>query len=51
MKEAKITPENAKFLEGMRLAVRRLIEQARRNDEEIVISRNGQPVRVKAREL
>ncbi|MGM9509835.1 hypothetical protein ACS5NO_19025 [Larkinella sp. GY13] len=51
MGEIKITPENEKILEGMRRAVQRVIEQAKRNDEELVIARNGKPVRVKARDL
>lgn len=51
MSELKLTPENEKLLDGMRRAVQRVIEQAKRNDEELVIARDGKPVRVKARDL
>lgn len=43
--------ENQRIFEGMKRAVRRVVEEAKRNDEELVISQNGKVVRVKARDL
>jgi len=41
----------AKILEGMQLAVSRLIEKTRLEDGELVFSKEGKIVRVKARDL
>jgi hypothetical protein len=41
----------AKILQGLELAYTRLLSSKQKNDEELVISRNGKIVRVKAREL
>ncbi len=41
----------AKITEGVKLAVRRLIERTKKEDGELVISRDGKIVRVKARDL
>ncbi len=40
-----------KITTGVKLAIQRLIERAQKEDSELVISRNGKIVRVKAREL
>jgi hypothetical protein len=40
-----------KFLKGFSLAISRLIEQTKKEDGELVISRNGKVIRVKARDL
>jgi hypothetical protein len=40
-----------KITSGVQLAVKRLIEQTKKEDGELVISRNGKIVRVKARDL
>ncbi len=40
-----------KVTEGVKLAVRRLIEKTSKEDGELVISRNGKIIRVKARDL
>jgi hypothetical protein len=40
-----------KFTRGFNLAVKRLIESAKKEDDELVISKNGKPVRVKACDL
>ncbi|MBT1701363.1 hypothetical protein KK083_31005 [Fulvivirgaceae bacterium PWU4] len=40
-----------KITSGVQLAVKRLIEQTKKEDGELVISRNGKVVRVKARDL
>jgi hypothetical protein len=40
-----------KFTIGSNLVVKRLIESAKKEDGELVISKNGKPVRVKARDL
>lgn len=42
---------SAKVMEGFRLAHKRLIEKAKRDDDTLVIERDGKPVRVKARDL
>lgn len=47
----KARPNNEDVLAGMRRAVQKVVDQAKRNDEELVISRDGKPVRVKARDL
>lgn len=47
----KTRPSNEEVLAGVRRAVQKIVEQAKRNDEELVISKNGKPVRVKARDL
>lgn len=39
-------------MDGFRLAHKRLVEKAKRDDEELVIAdKDGKPVRVKARDL
>ena len=48
---AKAIPSNDEVLAGVRRAVQKVIEQAKRNDEELVVERDGKPVRVKARDL
>jgi len=40
-----------KITEGVKLAIEHLIEKTKKEDGELVISRNGKVVRVKAREL
>ena len=40
-----------KITAGVKLAIRRLIERTKKEDGELVISRNGKIVRVRAREL
>lgn len=40
-----------KVMDGFRLAHKRLIEKAKRDDDTLVIERDGKPVRVKARDL
>ncbi len=44
-------PSSEEVLAGVRRAVQKVVDQAKRNDEELVIVRNGKPVRVKARDL
>jgi hypothetical protein len=41
----------AKILKGIELAYQRLLISKQKEDEELVISKNGKIVRVKAREL
>lgn len=38
-------------MDGFRLAHQRLVEEAKKDDRELVISRDGKPVRVRARDL
>jgi hypothetical protein len=40
-----------KFMNGVNKAMQRLIEQTKKEDGELVISRNGKIIRVKARDL
>lgn len=40
-----------KITVGVKLAIERLIERTKKEDGELVISRNGKIVRVRAREL
>lgn len=40
-----------KITKGVKLAIQRLIEQTKKDDGELVISRDGKIVKVKAREL
>lgn len=40
-----------KIAAGVKLAIQRLIERTKKEDGELVISRNGKVVRVRAREL
>lgn len=40
-----------KITEGVKIAIERLIEKTKKEDGELVISRDGKIVRVKAREL
>ena len=40
-----------KITAGVKLAIQRLIERTKKEDGELVISRNGKIVRVRAREL
>ncbi|CCH53329.1 hypothetical protein BN8_02419 [Fibrisoma limi BUZ 3] len=51
MEAERLSPGSEQLVAGMRRAVQKVIEQAKRNDEELVIARNGKPVRIKAREL
>ncbi|MFO7657799.1 MAG: hypothetical protein R6W78_12085 [Bacteroidales bacterium] len=41
----------AKIIQGLNLAYKRLLISKQKDDAELVISRNGKIVRVKAREL
>lgn len=49
------TAESDRLIEkitmGVKLAIQRLVERTKREDGELVISRNGKIVRIKAREL
>ncbi|MBI1767393.1 MAG: hypothetical protein HY015_04510 [Bacteroidetes bacterium] len=40
-----------KITDGVKLAIRRLIEHAQKEDGELVVSRNGKVVRIKARSI
>lgn len=41
-----------KVMEGFRLAHKRLVEKAKRDDDELIIAdKDGKPIRVKARDL
>lgn len=51
MEPKKLSPKAQQLVDGMRLAVKQVIEQAKRNDEEVVIARDGHVIRIKARDL
>ena len=40
-----------KITEGVKLAIKRLIERTKKEDGELVVSRGGKIVRIKARDL
>ncbi|MBN8584773.1 MAG: hypothetical protein J0M37_06715 [Ignavibacteria bacterium] len=40
-----------KFSKGSKLAIKKLIEERKKNDDYLVVSRNGKVVKIKAREL
>ena len=40
-----------KITEGVKLAIKRLIERTKKEDGELVIARDGKVIRVKARDL
>ena len=49
--DSKPIPTTEAVLNGMRRAVQKVIDEAKRDDRELVISRNGKVVKVKARDL
>jgi hypothetical protein len=50
--QTKTRPSNDEVLAGVRRAVQKVVEKAKRDDEELVIAdKDGKPVRVKARDL
>lgn len=50
--QIKPIPSNEEVLAGLRRAVRKVVEQAKRDDEELIIAdKDGKPIRVKARDL
>lgn len=51
MTKENIKDLRAKILKGLELAYSRLLSSKQKNDEELVISRNGKIVKIKAREL
>jgi hypothetical protein len=51
MSQSEIDKIFDKVTEGVKLSIQRLIEKTKKEDGELVISRNGKVVRVKAREL
>ncbi len=48
---SKPIPTTEAILNGMRRAVQKVIDEAKRDDRELVISRDGKVVKVKARDL
>lgn len=45
-------PSNKEVLAGVRRAVQKVVERAKRDDDELVIAdKDGKPIRVKARDL
>jgi hypothetical protein len=51
MKKENVKDLREKILQGLDLAYSRLLASKQRDDAELVISKNGKIVRVKAREL
>lgn len=48
---SKPIPSSEDVLAGVRRAVQKVVEQAKHNDQELVIARDGKPVRVRVRDL
>jgi hypothetical protein len=42
---------SAKILKGVQLAIKKLLKEARENDDTLVISQNGKVVHIKARKF
>lgn len=53
MEKSNNNPEDLtqKVLEGLRLSFKKLVLQLRKDDEELIFSRDGKIVRVKARDI
>jgi hypothetical protein len=51
MKPLQRDPLIDKITEGINLAIRRMIERTQKEDGELVVSRNGKVVRIKARSI
>lgn len=51
MNQAEVDKIFEKVTAGVKLSIQRLIEKTKKEDGELVISRNGKVVRVKARDL
>lgn len=51
MTEAEVRDFVDKVTLGIELAVSKLVDKAKKEDGELVISKDGKPVRVKARDL
>ncbi|MEF9931048.1 MAG: hypothetical protein RSC28_06170 [Bacteroidales bacterium] len=51
MSEHEIRLMEDRIMKGIRLAHKRLIERAKRDDRELVISKEGRILKVKARDL
>jgi hypothetical protein len=51
MKNEEVKDLRSKILQGLELAYSRLLTSKQRDDSELVITRNGKIVKVKAREL
>ncbi|MCK9413025.1 MAG: hypothetical protein M0Q53_12035 [Prolixibacteraceae bacterium] len=51
MNKENVKDLRAKILQGLELAYSRLLSSKQKEDEDLVISRNGKVVKVKARDL
>jgi len=51
MSQTEIDKTLDKITEGVKLSIQRLIERTKKEDGELVISKDGKVVRVKARDL
>ena len=51
MKSTESDPLVDKITEGVKLAIRRLIERTQKENGELVVSKNGKVVRIKARSI
>ncbi len=51
MTKEKVKDLRSKILQGLELAYTRLLSSKQKDDEDLVISRNGKIVKVKARDL
>ncbi len=51
MEQISTATDADKLFKGAQAAIQQIIEKAKREDRTLVISKNGKPVRVKARDL
>ncbi|MCX6218146.1 hypothetical protein [Spirosoma sp.] len=49
--QVKPIPSNEAVLAGIRRAVQKVVEKAKRDDDTLVVERDGKPVHVRARDL
>lgn len=51
MEQSSTMTDTEELFKGAQLAIKKIVEKAKREDRTLVISRDGKPVRVKARDL
>lgn len=51
MEQISVVTDTEKLFKGAQLASKNIIEKAKRDDRTLVVSKNGKPVHVKARDL
>ncbi|GAB4011234.1 hypothetical protein GCM10028808_24180 [Spirosoma migulaei] len=51
MEQISVVTDTEKLFKGAQLAIKNIIEKAKRDDRTLVVSRDGKPVHVRARDL